>query len=67
MRPLSGQIPIIPATHSLLDPGALRDAVARAYPIAPPTSCTLYRAYANDVYFVATPADIYMLKVYRTG
>ena len=56
-----------PVTHSLLAAGALSTEIARAYPIATPTSCTLYRAYANDVYFITTDGEPYVLKVYRAS
>jgi Ser/Thr protein kinase RdoA (MazF antagonist) len=56
-----------PVAHSLLNADALLDEVTRAYAIARPAGCALFRSYANDVYRVSAADAAYFLKVYRFG
>lgn len=57
--------PTLPVAYSLPSADALLEEVARAYASARPTSCALYRSWANDVYRIATAEGDYFLKVYR--
>jgi Ser/Thr protein kinase RdoA (MazF antagonist) len=54
---------VIATLRSLPDPQALRDRVAEVYGIEP-TSCTLLRSLANDVYELASPDARFVLKLY---
>ncbi|MEV8374252.1 phosphotransferase [Kribbella sp. NPDC056861] len=57
---------MIPTLRSLPDPQALRARLSETYALDF-TGCTLLRSLVNDVYELTTPADRYVLKLYRAG
>jgi Ser/Thr protein kinase RdoA (MazF antagonist) len=57
----------LPVVHSIIAPEALLAEIARAYSIATPAHCALYRSWTNDVYLVTTARATFYLKVYGFG
>jgi Ser/Thr protein kinase RdoA (MazF antagonist) len=57
----------IPIAHSLPDPAALGEAVARAYRLPAPVRCTLVSPGVNDTYQVDAGGETLFYRVYRAG
>lgn len=61
------RLPVVPATHSILDAGALSAVVAARYPVSGDVEARLVRRGLNDVYELRAAGNRYMLRVCRTG